>query len=77
MLELMRAIEKGYELKEVKGITYKSNGKIINTIPRELIDNLDSLPFPARDLLINRKNIPSRALGGIMGSRGCPFSCNY
>jgi radical SAM superfamily enzyme YgiQ (UPF0313 family) len=77
MLELIKAIEKGRDLKKVKGITYKSNGEIVNTIPRELIDNLDSLPFPARDLLVNRKNIPSRALGAIIGSRGCPFSCNY
>jgi radical SAM superfamily enzyme YgiQ (UPF0313 family) len=77
MLELVRAIEHGYELKNIKGITYISNGKIIHTPSRNLIDNLDSLPFPARDLLINKESYLPKTMGGIMGSRGCPFRCNY
>ena len=37
-------------LAEVKGIAYKENGNITLNPPRELISDLDALPFPAYDL---------------------------
>lgn len=38
------------ELEKVKGIAYKENGEIILNEPRELIDDLDTIPFPAYEL---------------------------
>ncbi|MEM2955023.1 MAG: cobalamin-dependent protein [Candidatus Nanoarchaeia archaeon] len=35
---------------KVKGIAFKHNGDIVKTEPRPFIENLDSLPYPARDL---------------------------
>jgi radical SAM superfamily enzyme YgiQ (UPF0313 family) len=77
MLELVKALQHGYKLKNVRGITYLSNGKIVHTPQRNLVENLDSLPFPARDLLIDRKEVLPVALGSLMGSRGCSFACNF
>ncbi|MEW5896867.1 MAG: radical SAM protein [Nanoarchaeota archaeon] len=69
---------------QIKGIAYKDkNLKIIQTSARDLIENLDSLPFAKWDLydLNAYKNSPltSRAspVGAIETSRGCVFACTY
>ncbi len=46
-VDLFRNID---NLSKVKGIAFKKSGKIIKTPPRELIENLDSLPLPNFDL---------------------------
>jgi radical SAM superfamily enzyme YgiQ (UPF0313 family) len=84
-IELWDKIEKGESLKDVKGIGYKNNGKIIINPPRELIKNLDELPFPARHLFpmdrYERKE--KQYLGNIVPidwlttSRGCVFNCTF
>jgi anaerobic magnesium-protoporphyrin IX monomethyl ester cyclase len=44
---------------------------------RDLISNLDELPFPDRDLVLSNswlKNTPKKTF---YTTRGCPFSCSY
>lgn len=65
------------DLSNVKGIVYKDNGRIIATEPRPLIENLDTLPFPARHLVPFKSYKLSNQAGGMITSRGCVFSCNY
>lgn len=54
------------------------NGEICHNgdqiIQGERIDDLDSLPFPARDL-VNRRYL--RHSVSILASRGCPFNCTF
>lgn len=62
-----------------RGIAYLEKGKLILN-PPTLIENLDLLPLPARDLLENRVyRYP--LLGAncttMQTSRGCPFPCSY
>jgi len=59
------------ELKKIKGICYWENNKIIINEPRPLIENLDTLPLPARDLLKIEKH------SYIFSSRGCPYRCIF
>ena len=47
----LQEIVKGIRLKQVKGIIYKEKGKTIRNPPQPLIENLDSLPYPAWFLL--------------------------
>jgi len=61
-------------LKDIKGISYKSDGKIERNKPRPLIKELDQLPFPARHLyFLEEYQIPA----GIITSRGCPNKCIF
>lgn len=70
------------ELDSIKGIGYKTiNGAININSPRELIKNLDELPFPAYDLVnINKYSNLLACTGNtvtIMTSRGCPQKCVF
>lgn len=83
MLELVNQEDNGVDLSKVKGIAYKENGKAKFTKPREFIKNLDSIPFPDRELFDNQayKDYYSRKFGytttSVMTSRGCPFNCDF
>jgi len=70
------------ELDEVKGISYRKNGKIINNKNALVIKDYDSLPLPAYELLPNLKpyfiNTPvGQPFTIIYSARGCPFKCSY
>jgi len=68
-------------LKEIKGIAYKKNNKVIFNEPRPLIKDIDDIPFPAYDLLPDFKIYKSPArktpVGPIITSRGCPYNCTF
>jgi len=66
----------------VKGIYYKKNGSSHFTGERELIADLDTIPFPARHLLRNIScykppDAEKLPVASIMTTRGCPGRCTY
>jgi radical SAM superfamily enzyme YgiQ (UPF0313 family) len=87
-LELIDLIDKSNfnDLKNVKGIIFRDNGKTIITEPRPLIGDIDSIPFPARHLMKMKEYYlkPRDVIRGvikrtvqIMMSRGCPYRCIF
>ena len=82
MLELVQAVQNRDELRKVKGITYRENGKTVLTPARDFMKNLDDIPFPARETFDNRayQRYYSTNFGytttSVMTSRGCPFECD-
>jgi radical SAM superfamily enzyme YgiQ (UPF0313 family) len=89
MLELARAILDGAkDFSTVKGIAYwdAARQEVLETPPREVATDLDSISFPAYDLVhMNCYATPSPyAIKGIllrathvMGGRGCPSQCTF
>lgn len=83
--EIVESFRDNLGLSEVKGIAYRSknNSKVIVNQPGELIKNLDTLPFPARELFPLQKYKTHPPYGrknpyfSVMTSRGCPFQCAY
>lgn len=72
------------KLEDIRGIAFKKENKVIITPRRELIDDLDSLPFPARHLLRPLKVYQPTPASYIklpvivvMSSRGCPSRCTF
>lgn len=69
------------DFKKVEGISYINEGEIVHNPDRDLIKDLDSLPFPAYHLLPDLENYRSRArktpVAAILTSRGCPYGCIY
>lgn len=79
-VELAKALESkdnAKDLKDINGISYRQNGEIIHNPDREFIQYLDTIPFPARDLLLNKDSYNSEDMGLLMTSRGCPYNCSY
>lgn len=79
-LDLVKALRDGASLGGVKGLSYRNNGQVANNPPALFIEDLDSLPFPARDLLDNRlytMPISNRPYTLMITSRGCPHRCIF
>ncbi len=78
--EVAERVERGKTLEGVKGLIYKEDGKIIDNGKREPIQDLDSLPFPAYDLMpLDRYTVLGHRMEHfpMISSRGCPFGCRY
>ncbi len=78
--ELIPALERG-KISRVRGISFRKGKKIYHNKPMPLIDDLDSIPFPSRDLLPMGKyrqhlGHPT-SFATMMSSRGCPYSCIF
>lgn len=70
------------EMATVEGIAYKEEGEIRNNAKRPVLKELDSLPYPAWDLLkIEPYQEAWKEHGyfsiNIATTRGCPFKCNW
>jgi len=83
-LELAKCLEKNGDLKKVLGINFRNNGQIISTPDRPLIKDVDSLPFPDRELLdVEYHNITAgivvapKKFSSFVSSRGCVFKCRF
>lgn len=84
MLELALAGFRGFE--HIPGVAYRgADGNGTLSAPRELITDLDDLPFPAYHrlpLFPKRYNLPLFSYPkapntSIISSRGCPYTCSY
>ena len=62
-----------YLKKIIPNIWWKNGGKIFKNKPRLLIEDLDSLPFPDKDIF---DYIPPERYQ-LFASRGCPYVCSY
>lgn len=80
-LALVENIGNHKNLSAIKGVFFKNGKTIIGKEQSEFIDDLDSLPFPARDLVPYKKynSILSKKnpVTTMFTSRGCPFTCNF
>ncbi len=77
IVELAQAADHRHRWRAVNGIAFRHGTEICNTAVRELVQDLDTLPAPARHLLALGRY---RALGmpiSMTTSRGCPFKCIF
>lgn len=78
--ETLKEILEEQEKTRILGIYYKENGNVKFTGNRAFIEDLDSLPFPARHLVDNsiyRRPDNNKVQATIKVERGCPFHCFF
>jgi radical SAM superfamily enzyme YgiQ (UPF0313 family) len=78
-LELARSLENNTPLSQVRGISFKKDGKIIKNPPRMLID-FNQMPDVPYHLVNVKKYLPKRSgipFIDMETSRGCPFNCRF
>lgn len=65
----------------IKNLWFKKGKRIIKNPIRPLMENLDDLPFPDRDMLDYQAHLNLEPIGErnikVMASRGCPYFCTY
>ena len=70
-------------LTKMDGIVFRGRDGVVVNRPRELIKDLDTLPFPARDMLPMDRYIPlpnqylRTPVVHMCAIRGCPFACAF
>jgi len=85
IIELLKALESGAHLDTVAGILMRREGEIATTGRRAFLADLDTLPYPAWDLLegfpglyppatFKVRKLPAASL---VTSRGCPNRCIF
>jgi anaerobic magnesium-protoporphyrin IX monomethyl ester cyclase len=83
MFELVQALEDSTGFAGISGIAFKEKDQITFTASRPFIEDLDSVPFPSREMFDNDayKNYYLKNFGysttSVMTSRGCPFQCDF
>lgn len=77
---LLEHVEKGAIrlIENMEGLGYRINGKVKINPLLAFVQDLNSLPYPSRELLdLNRYRIKKRRFTVIITSRGCPYGCAY
>jgi len=73
----------GMPLEEIKGVSFRKDGKIVHTEKRLPIENLDALPWVTpiykRDMDYTRYNVPFllHPYISFYTTRGCPAKCTF
>lgn len=74
-LELVESVHSGFDLRQLKSIVYKDEGKLVTTPLRPLESNLDNFPFPMRSPL--KEYAFNKKFATILAGRGCIYNCVY
>lgn len=87
MLNLLKTLSTGASFNEIDGFAYREEGKTVINPKKRFINDIDSLPFPARHLLPMNEYFNAEAPHGpelmrkpftsMITSRGCPFNCVF
>jgi radical SAM superfamily enzyme YgiQ (UPF0313 family) len=78
LLEIIKRLSHEQEIKDILGIYYIDKGNVVKNPDRPAIDDLDNLPFPARDSLDKCIEMGiEHPVISILTSRGCPGGCSF
>jgi anaerobic magnesium-protoporphyrin IX monomethyl ester cyclase len=77
MCELAGAIHNHKDYSKIRNLWVKKNGTVFRNKLRNLIQNLDTLPYPDRELYSSYLFFQKRGKRSIHLGRGCPHNCSY
>ena len=84
LVELIRAVRSEGDIATINGLSFRSQGRIVHNPPRSLIEDLDSLPYPAyHQVEKNLRRYHMKIMAGserfliLEGSRGCWHRCSF
>ena len=75
--EFIDVLEKGGDISKVKNFWVKTQDGIVKNEKRPLNPNLDTIPFPDREMFDDYEEVRIAKVHSFIASRGCPFKCTY
>lgn len=75
--EFLEKIENGEPYHEIENLAYVVDGAVKKNKLRPMIDDLDVLPFPDREIYPYQSTLEKVGHAPFFFSRGCPFLCTY
>jgi anaerobic magnesium-protoporphyrin IX monomethyl ester cyclase len=79
-LSLVDFLARRIPFEDVRGVSYLDKGEFRRTPDAGFVRDLDSIPFPARELLpldLYREKMNGRLMTTLVSSRGCPYRCYF
>lgn len=77
LLELADRMDEGGDIGNIMNLWVKKNEIIKNKL-RPLVEDLDALPYPDRELFDSHNMLKKNGgIADIMAGRGCPYNCTY
>jgi len=77
MAELADALSRGQDFSGIGNLWLKKNGRVVKNEIRNLVEDLDSLPFPDRKLYAKYPFFAGRGKRPVHLGRGCPYDCSF
>jgi radical SAM superfamily enzyme YgiQ (UPF0313 family) len=75
--EFLEKLDCNKPYKDVDNIAYQQKGKLVINKLKPFITNLDSLPYPNREIYPFEEILKAVGFAPFLFSRGCPFLCSY
>ncbi len=77
LLDLVTALDQKKDITKIDNLWVKVDGKVYKNEVRNLVEDLDALPFPDREMLDKYRHFRKMPRKTVMTGRGCPFKCTY
>ena len=81
--EIIKQIVTGIPYKDIRGLSYRENGRVVHNQIHPLPD-ITHIPFPDRSLrkqdyhaVVHGVRVSSHTFDTILTTRGCPFKCKF
>jgi anaerobic magnesium-protoporphyrin IX monomethyl ester cyclase len=82
-LELIKQFFRKGDFSKIPGLIFRISNEVTHTADRKPIEDLDSIPFPSRELFPNQdyinywRSLNQSPTTSIITTRGCPFNCDF
>jgi radical SAM superfamily enzyme YgiQ (UPF0313 family) len=77
MLDIANCIGKDNDLSQIPNLWVKKDNNVYKNEVRPLVEDLDSFPFPDRDIYYKYFYLRSNPHKTFMAGRGCPYRCSF
>lgn len=76
-----RLKDRNHDVNDISGMSFIRDGKIIHNTSRPLVNDLDKLPIPCREILKRRlyynPKLPGGSFTPLLASRNCSYNCIF
>jgi len=77
LVEFLDKVENGLPYRDTDNFAYVRDGEVVKNPLRPLVQNLDELPFPDKEIYPYEETVLNRRYAPFFFTRGCPYICTY